>query len=67
MLKKINLDGVEVIAEVEECEPGVAIGAIETVVDRCIKGWGSACVGFGGLMKGQKAKKGKLKLNYRRK
>lgn len=67
MVRKVKLNGIEVEVEVEQCPPGVCIGAIDTVVDRGIRNWGSACVGFGGLMKNQKAKKGKLKLNFRRK
>ena len=63
MTKKLKFDGIEV----EMCPPGIAEGAIETVVDKGIKNWGSACVGFGALMKNQKAKKGKLKLNFKRK
>ncbi len=65
MKKKIMFEGVEV--EVEEYPPGVCVGSIETVVDKGIRNWGSACVGFGAMMKGKEAKKGKLKLNYRRK
>lgn len=65
MTKKIMFDGVEV--EVEQCPPGFCVGSIETIVDKGIRNWGSACVGFGGMMKGKEAKKGKLKMNFRRK
>lgn len=37
--------------EVEVLPNGICEGAISTVVDRNLKGWGMSAVGFGGLFK----------------
>jgi len=54
--------------KVEQCPPGVAMGSIETVVERFASGFYSTygAVGVGGKMKGAERKKAKLGLNFRR-
>jgi len=56
--------------KVEVCPPGVCEGAIETIVDKNVKGWGGmSAVGFGAQLRRKDAprKKGKLYLDVRKK
>ena len=58
MLKKVK---------VEQCPPGIAEGAIPTIVERFASGFYSTygAVGVGGLMKEGERKKAKLGLNFK--
>lgn len=53
--------------EVEQCPPGIAEGAIPTIVERFASGFYSTygAVGVGGKCKGSHRRKGKLVLNFK--
>jgi hypothetical protein len=54
--------------KVEQCPPGVCMGAIDSVVERFASSFYSQYgkIGVGATCKGTHSKKGKLNLNFKR-